>query len=109
MMVLFSVRLKQLRTDKRLTQTQVAARVGVTRSMISSYENDIRYPSYEVLVRIAYLFGVTTDYLLCMEEKRFLDISGLTDREASAVCEMVNIFMEGHRRQLNTNVEGELL
>lgn len=90
-MVDFSQRLKQLRIDKHLTQAQVAERVGVTASMVSSYETDIRLPSFEVMVRIADLFGVTVDYLLCREDKRFLDISGLTDVEAAVVCDMVNI------------------
>ena len=63
-MVEFSQRLKQLRKDKHLTQAQVAKRIGVTASMVSSYETDIRLPSYEVMVRIADVFGVTVDYLL---------------------------------------------
>ena len=90
-MVDFSQRLKQLRNDKHLTQAQVAERVGVTASMVSSYETDIRLPSFEVMVRIADLFGVTVDYLLCREDKRFLDISELTDEEASIVCSMVEV------------------
>ena len=90
-MVDFSQRLKQLRNDKHLTQAQVAERVGVTASMVSSYETDIRLPSFEVMVRIADLFGVTVDYLLCREDKRFLDISELTDEEASVVCSMVEV------------------
>ena len=61
----FSQRLKKLRQDKHLTQAQVAARVGVTASMVSSYETDIRLPSFEVMVRLSDLFGVTVDYLLC--------------------------------------------
>ena len=76
-MVEFSQRLKQLRKEKHLTQAQVAKRIGVTASMVSSYETDIRLPSYEVLVKIATLFGVTVDYLLCREDKRFIDISSL--------------------------------
>lgn len=87
----FSVRLKQLRRDKHLTQTQVAKRIGVTASMVSSYETDIRLPSYEVMVRIADLFGVTVDYLLCREDKRFIDISQLSDEEAAVVCNMVEL------------------
>lgn len=90
-MVDFSQRLKKLRADKHLTQAQVAKRVGVTASMVSSYETDIRLPSYEVMMRLADLFGVTVDYLLGREEKRFLDISELTDAEAAVVCDMVNI------------------
>ena len=90
-MVDFSQRLKQLRKDKHLTQAQVAQRIGVTASMVSSYETDIRLPSYEVLVRIADVFGVTVDYLLCSQEKRFLDISELGDEEAAVVCGMIEL------------------
>ena len=91
LMVDFSQRLKKLRADKHLTQAQVAKRVGVTASMVSSYETDIRLPSYDVMISLADLFGVTVDYLLGREEKRFLDISELTDAEAAVVCDMVNI------------------
>jgi len=90
-MVDFSQRLRQLRNTKHLTQEQVARKVGVTASMVSSYETDIRLPSYEVLIKIANLFGVTVDYLLCREDKRFLDISELSDEEAAVVCDMVNL------------------
>jgi transcriptional regulator with XRE-family HTH domain len=95
-MLYFSVRLRQLRTDKHLTQWQVAERVGVTRSLISSYENDIRLPSFDILVKLAALFGVTTDYLLTMEERRYLDISGLTDTQAAAVTDIVNQFLQSN-------------
>ena len=93
-MVDFSQRLKQLRTTKHLTQGQVAKRIGVTASMVSSYETDIRLPSYEVLIKIARLFGVTVDYLLCIEDRRFLDISTLTEEEAAVVCDMVNLLQK---------------
>lgn len=93
-MVDFSQRLKQLRKDKHLTQIQVAKRIGVTASMVSSYETDIRLPSYEVMLRIADVFGVSVDYLLGRQEKRFLDISELSEEEASVVCDMVNILKD---------------
>ena len=63
-MVEFALRLRQLRKDKHLTQAQVASRIGVTPSMVSSYETDIRLPSYDVMMRIADVFGVTVDYFL---------------------------------------------
>lgn len=97
MLAFFSVRLKQLRTAKNLTQTQVADYAGVSRSAITAYESDIRYPSYEVLVRLSFLFGVSTDYLLGVEGKRYLDISELTERESAAVYEMVELFKANHK------------
>lgn len=90
-MVDFSQRLKLLRRKKHLTQAAVAHRIGVTASMVSSYETDIRLPSYEVMIRIADLFGVTVDYLLGRENKRLVDISELTDEEAAVVSDMVNV------------------
>lgn len=85
MLAFFSVHLKQLREAKKLTQTQVANYVGVSRSVISAYENDMRYPSYEILIRLSTLFGVSTDYLLGIEDRRYLDISELSDQEAAAL------------------------
>lgn len=99
MVVCLSVRLRELRATKKLTQAQVARSVGVTRAVISAYETDIRQPSYDVLIRLALLYGVTTDYLLCLEEKRYLDISGLSEREAAAVCEMVNLFLQNKTKE----------
>ena len=90
-MVEFALRVRQLRKDKHLTQAQVANRIGVTPSMVSSYETDIRLPSYDVMMRLADVFGVTVDYLLCRQEKRFLDISDLTEEQASIVTGMVEV------------------
>ena len=99
-MVEFSQRLKQLRKQKHLKQSEVAERIKVTTSMVSSYETDIRLPSYEVMIRIADLFGVTVDYLLGREKTRLVDISGLTDAEAAVVCDMIKVLKE---RNTNTN------
>ena len=79
-----------------MTQGQLAQRVGVTRSMISAYETDIRFPQPKTLIRLAAVLGTTTDYLLCGEGRRMIDISGLTEREAAAVNEMVTLFLQNH-------------
>lgn len=96
MLAFFSVHLKQLREAKKLTQNQLADYVGVSRSVISAYENDMRYPSYEVLIRLSLLLGVSTDFLLGIEGRRYLDISDLTAEEAAAVYEMVRLFRANH-------------
>lgn len=84
-------RLKQLRAEKRLTQAQVAKSVGITRSAYATYESGTRYPGYDVLISLSYLFGVSTDYLLCVEERRFIDVSDLTEEETAAITNMVNL------------------
>lgn len=84
-----SVRLRQLRLDKRLRQDQVARLVGVSKGAISAYETDIRQPSYDVLIRLANLYRVSADYLLDRTDDRTLDISGLTAREVVMITELV--------------------
>lgn len=89
MIITLSTKLKQLRQDKRLRQDQVAALIGVKKSAVSLYENDMRQPSYDVLVRLADLYRVSTDYLLGRTSSRMLDVSGLSETEAALVSELV--------------------
>ena len=65
-------RLRQLRQNNRLRQDQVASLVGVNKNTMCSYENDVRQPSYEILVRLATIYRVSTDYLLGCESKEQL-------------------------------------
>ena len=62
-MVNMGQRLKQLRTQKNLTQKQVAERVGLAVSAISSYESGFRYPSYPTLVKLASMYHVSCDLM----------------------------------------------
>lgn len=48
-------------------------------------------------MRIADVFGVTVDYLLCRQEKRFVDISGLDDEQAALVCGLVALLKREHQ------------
>ena len=59
------------------------------RSVISSYENEIHYPPYDVLLQIARLFGVSTDYLLGAPGNRSINVDGLTDRQIEALTIIV--------------------
>ncbi len=61
---MFSERLKKSRKEKGMTQSELAAEVGVERSSIGKYETAAIFPSADVLCRIAEALGVTTDYLL---------------------------------------------
>lgn len=93
-----SMRLKQLRVDKHLKQEQVADLIGVTKSAVSAYENDLRQPSFEILIRLANLYNVTTDYLLGRSDTRSLDLSDLTIAETTLVCELVASMSERNRK-----------
>ncbi len=57
-------RIKELRGNQNITQEELSKRLGVSTSMVGMYETEARNPSYEVLLRIADYFNVSTDYIL---------------------------------------------
>lgn len=66
----FGQRLSQLRHEKRLKQQELAAQLYISKSSISTYERGAREPTYELLVKFARFFNVTTDYLLGISNRR---------------------------------------
>ena len=84
-------KLKSLRVEKKLTQKQVADRIGLATSAVSSYESGARYPSYDVLVKLSRIFHVSTDFLLGITDKRMIDVTGLNDSEIALVSQLVDM------------------
>ena len=82
--------MKTLRIKKKLTQQQLADLLGLTKSVISAYENGLRYPAYDVLIKISRIFKVSTDFLLGVEIKREIDTSGLTDEQVEALIVLID-------------------
>lgn len=93
-MVDFGTRLKGLRKQMGLTQKQLAERLGITKSVVSYYELQERYPSPEILVKLARIFHVSTDYLLGVEMSQYLDISDLDDEEKLLLQHTVSVLRE---------------
>ena len=80
----FGQRLKELRVQAGMTQLQLAQRMGVTKSVVSFYELQERTPSPDILVKLSGIFEVSTDYLLGLDPRETIDISGLS-REDIAI------------------------
>lgn len=56
-------RIKQLREEKGISQSDVANAVGITRQAVSLYEQGKREPKLEIWQKLAEFFGVTVPYL----------------------------------------------
>ena len=78
-MVSIGGKIKKLRTERHMTQMEFAERLGVTKSAISSYENGSRLPSYDILLKMARIFKISTDMLLgnADDNRVTLDVTGL--------------------------------
>ena len=88
-MVDFGNTLKTQRLKENLTQAQLAQKLGLTKSVISAYETGLRMPSYDILIHIAKIFNVSTDYLLGVEQKQNIDLSGLSNQEVDALKNLI--------------------
>jgi transcriptional regulator with XRE-family HTH domain len=63
-MTTISERIKQLRTENNLTQSELAEKVGLTYVQIGRYEKGKSNPSSDVLQKLASVLGTSTDYLM---------------------------------------------
>lgn len=67
--------IKELRTKNKCTQSKLASQLGVSRSTVSMWEIGNSEPDNDMLVRIAELFNVSTDYLLGRVDKNITPVS----------------------------------
>lgn len=63
-------RIKLLRTEKDVTQKELADFLGLTPKMISFYEKGERFPPHDIIYKLSDYFNVTTDYLLGKTDKK---------------------------------------
>ena len=77
-------RLRQLRLERNLKQEEVAQHLGISFQSISKWERGEGYPDISLIPSLAYYYGVSTDYLLCMDElaegKRLADLNAEWER-----------------------------
>lgn len=97
----FGKTLKELRKKAGLTQQQLAEKLWITKATVSYYEQSIRHPSPEMLIKIANTFHVSCDYLLGIEEKKqVIDVTDLTEEDFATISEMINLL-----RKKNNKIE----
>ena len=84
------IKIRQLRIQRNMSQILLAQQLGVSKSVVSSYENSVHLPPYDVLIRLAQIFGVSTDYLLGTASHKAVDVDGLTDTQIEAVAMIVD-------------------
>lgn len=64
----FGERLKELRTEKGISLLALSKEVNISNATLCRWENGISDVSGEGLITLSKFFGVTTDYLLGLED-----------------------------------------
>ena len=97
---IFAVNLKNLRMEKGLNQTELAEKLFINKSMISSYEKGTRMPSLDVLMQLTFIFNVSVDYMLGVQrdevedKQKSIDISGLNDNQIKIIENLIDEFRD---------------
>lgn len=97
---IFAVNLKNLRIEKGLNQTELAEKLFINKSMISSYEKGTRMPSLDVLMQLTFIFNVSVDYMLGVQrdevedKQKSIDISGLNDNQIKIIENLIDEFRD---------------
>ena len=73
-------RIREVRQARGMSQVELAGLLGVTKQSVSNWENDNIQPSIEMLVKLAQTLAVSADYLLGLDGRQTLDVSGLPPR-----------------------------
>lgn len=87
-------RIRELRTAKRVSQVELAQRLGITKQCVSNWENNNIQPSLEMLVKLADFFHVSTDYLLGLDNRKRLEVEGLTNLQLAHIRQIIEDILE---------------
>lgn len=82
--------IRELRLARKMSQVELAKTLNVTKQSVSNWENDNIQPSVEMLIKIAKVFSVSTDYLLGIETADYIDVSGLSREVVSHIRQIVD-------------------
>ena len=82
--------IKQLRLARSLSQVDLANALGVTKQSISNWENNNIQPSIDMLIRLAQFFSVSTDSILGLNQRKYLEVSELTDCQIAHISAIID-------------------
>ena len=105
----FSERLKELRKQARLTQVELAGKLGIVQSSYADWERGKKKPTQDNLVKIAQVLNVSVDYLIGNSEEKSdeldniellfrMNSKGLTDEEKEIFKKELIEFMEERKK-----------
>ena len=87
---MFGDMIKNLRQSRSLNQVQLANLLNVSKQTVSNWENNNILPSIEMLVKISQFFSVSTDYLLELDSRSYIEVTGLTDVQLAHVRQIID-------------------
>ncbi len=73
-------KIREIRLARKISQVELAKILDVTKQSVSNWENENIQPSIEMLSKIADALNVSTDFLLSRDDRRYLDVTGISEK-----------------------------
>lgn len=86
---MFGETIKSLRLSHNLSQVQLASELSVSKQTVSNWENNNILPSIEMLIKISRFFSVSTDFLLELDTRRYIEITDLSDKQLAHIQQII--------------------
>lgn len=84
--------LKRFRQLYGISQSELGDKLGLTRETIYRYENDSQNPPLQTLIRISKLFGMSLDCLVGVDDRDFIEVTHLSDKQKKALRAFLEVY-----------------
>lgn len=85
-------RIKNLRESAGLSQAELARKLGISRSSINAWESGLSAPTAAYIIEMAKLFHSTSDYILELDDKETINLSGYSKEEVKLLNGLLAYF-----------------
>ena len=102
----FAQRLRELRKKKRLSQSELAKKVGMHYTQIGRYEREMAFPNFDTLIKLSEVLGTTVNYLT--EGTSIENAVELQDRELLNQFQQIESLSEEDKRVVKIFLEAFL-
>ena len=90
----FGLRIRRLRTERKITRAALAKRLGVSTETVYRYENNIQTPSLDRAKQIAVILHTSLDYRTGLEDAYTVKLPTLSNEQREALTEFLRVFVE---------------
>lgn len=91
---MFHERIRELRNARKLSQQELANKLGVSKQSVSNWENNNIAPSIEQVIKISKFFHTSVDYILGLDDRKMIDISNYDDKIISFILQTLGFVDE---------------
>ncbi|MGN0701694.1 MAG: helix-turn-helix transcriptional regulator [Lentihominibacter sp.] len=94
-------RIRLLRQENDMTQSDLAKMLGITRSSVNAWEMGISVPSTQYIIEMSRIFHVSTDYIMDVDTFATLSVKGLDDDEIRIIHAIIEHFRKKSQQSKN--------